>query len=129
MKPTALHPENGAAPSRKRVALSLALRIALESWLLAMATLILFILVISPQMRKTFLDQLDSKANSVALSLQDATAGAAINEDYASVISSARTMIEGDPALDFLIVIKNDGFCRMVTAWTVNTGSIICSSK
>lgn len=122
MKPTTLHPENGVAPSRGRAVLSLALRIALESWLLAMATLILFILVISPQMRKTFLDQLDSKANSVALSLQDATAGAAINEDYASVISSARTMIEGDPALDFLIVIKNDGFSLVIerNGWRVD---------
>ena len=107
--------------SRKPV-IGIALRITLLSWAVAMATLIIFIAVIAPKQRKTFLDQLKSKANSVALSLQDATAGAAINEDYASVINSAQTMLEGDASVDFLIVMKNDGFSLVIqrNSWRVN---------
>jgi signal transduction histidine kinase len=102
--------------------IGITLRIALLSWTVAMATLVIFIAVMAPKQRITFLDQLESKANSVALSLQDATAGAAINEDYASVITSAQTMIEGDPSLDFLIVMKNDGFSLVIEqdGWRVD---------
>ena len=36
--------------------------------------------------------------------------GAAVNEDFASVVSTAQTMLTGDPDLDFLIIMKNTGF-------------------
>ncbi|BBO91608.1 hypothetical protein DSCOOX_47880 [Desulfosarcina ovata subsp. ovata] len=110
------------APSESRFVLGIAPRIALMSWILAMVTLIIFIAVITPQQRKTFIDQLESKATSVALSLQNAAAGAAINEDYASVISSAQTMLEGDPSVDFVIVMKNDGYALVIeqNSWRVD---------
>ena len=99
----------------------ISLRIALLTWLVAMLTLIIFVFVTTPQQKKMFLHQLESKANSVSLSLHNAAAGAAVNEDYASVISTAQTMIEGDPSLDFLFVMKNDGYSLVIErgGWTV----------
>lgn len=114
--PGKMKPSSGSRP-----VMGIALRITLLSWAVAMATLIIFITVMAPKQRETIIDQLDSKANSVALSLQDATAGAAINEDYASVINTAQTMLEGDPSVDFLIVMKNDGFSLVIehNSWRV----------
>ena len=99
----------------------IALRITLLTWMVAMVTLIIFIFVTTPQEKKMFVRQLESRANSVALSLHDEAAGAAVNEDYASVINSAQTLIEGDPTLDFLIVMKNEGFSLIIeqNGWKV----------
>ncbi|PIE73732.1 MAG: histidine kinase [Deltaproteobacteria bacterium] len=88
----------------------LGLRIALLSWLVAIGTLILFTLLIIPQQKAIFFHNLESKANSVAVSLYDTIAEAAINEDFASLVSACRTLIEGDPDLEFLVVVKNNGF-------------------
>ncbi|MEJ2200342.1 MAG: HAMP domain-containing protein [Desulfuromonadaceae bacterium] len=93
-----------------RLHMGLAPRIALLSWLLTLFTLIIFALLIIPQQKKAFLQNLESKANSVAVSLHDVAAGAAINDDLASVVSASQTLLAGDPDLDFLIITKNDGF-------------------
>ncbi len=95
-------------------AIGIALRVALLSWMTAMATLLVFVLLTVPQQKKVFFRNLESKANGVAVSLHDAAAGAAINEDFASVVSASEIMIKGDPEIDFLIVMKNDGFSLLV---------------
>ncbi len=109
-------PERG-----RRKGLGIALRITLLTWMVAMVTLLIFIFVTTPQEKRMFLQQLESRANSVSLSLHDAAAGAAVNEDYASVISAAQTMLDGDPSLDFLLVVKNDGFSLVIeqSGWKV----------
>lgn len=94
--------------------IGIALRIALLSWIVGLATLLIFVLVTVPQQKKTFLKNLASKANGLAVSLHDVAAGAAINEDFASVVSAAQTLLAGDPDLDFLIVMKNDGFSLLI---------------
>lgn len=94
--------------------MGIAIRITLLTWIISMFTLIVFIIVIFPQQKKMFIKQLESKANSISISLQDVAAGAAVNEDYASVISAAQTMIEGDTSLDFLLVMKNDGYSLVI---------------
>jgi two-component system, NtrC family, sensor kinase len=98
----------------KRSGMGIAIRITLLTWIISMLTLVVFIVVIFPQQKKMFIRQLESKANSISISLQDVAAGAAVNEDYASVISAAQTMIEGDPSLDFLLVMKNDGYSLVI---------------
>lgn len=92
------------------VSLGIGPHIALISWLVAIITLVVFAAVTIPQQKATFLRNLDSKANSVAVSLRDAVSGAAINEDYASLVSASQTLMQGDPDLEFLIIMKNDGF-------------------
>ncbi len=86
------------------------LRIALISWLIAIGTLTVFVVVIIPQQKTTFLRNLKSKSRSVEASLHDAIAGAAINEDFASLVSTSQTLIKGDPDLEFLVIVRNDGF-------------------
>ena len=96
-----------------------ALRIALLSWMVTLTTLVFFVLLTLPYQKKAFLRNLESKANSVAVSLHDVSAGAAINDDFASVVGACQTMLAGDPDLDFLIVAKNDGFSLLFepTGW------------
>ncbi|MBU4317388.1 MAG: HAMP domain-containing protein [Proteobacteria bacterium] len=94
----------------KHPRIGIAMRFALLSWLVALSTLLFFVLMTLPQQKRTFLENLESKANSVAVSLRDVAAGAAVNEDLASVVSASQTLLGGDPDLDFLIVTKNNGF-------------------
>ena len=94
----------------RRRDMGITLRITLLAWFVALVTLLIFVLLTIPHQKATFLRNLESKANSVAVSLHDAVAGAAVNEDFASVVSASQTMLAGDPELDFLIVMKNDGF-------------------
>ncbi|MFO7812574.1 MAG: ATP-binding protein [Pelovirga sp.] len=96
-------------------------KMALLSWLLALATLLTFVAVTIPQQKRTFLNNLQSKANSVAVSLHDVAAGAAINDDLASVVSAAQTLLEGDPDLNFLVITRNDGFSliNQASGWRV----------
>ncbi len=113
--------EKPSVPSNrsKRRPIGIALRIALLSWIVAMCTLLIFVMVTIPQQKRIFLRNLESKANGVAVSLHDTAAGAAINEDFASVVTATETMIKGDPDIDFLIVMKNDGFSLVIeqTGW------------
>jgi HAMP domain-containing protein len=113
--------EAAHTPVVNQARLSIAFRIALLSWLVAVATLSIFVLVTIPQQKRTFLANLESKANGLAVSLHDVAAGAAINEDYASVVSAAQTLLAGDPDLDFLVIMKNDGFSLVIEqeSWRV----------
>ncbi len=92
------------------ISFGISLRIAVISWMIVLGTLAAFVLMIIPQQKAAFLRNLESKANNVAVALHDAIAGAAINEDYATLVSASRTLIEGDPDLEFLIIVQNDGF-------------------
>ncbi|MGL1932859.1 MAG: HAMP domain-containing protein [Desulfotalea sp.] len=94
--------------------LNIAMRIGLLAWLVSVVTLLLFVIITLPQQKSTFISNLQSKANGLAVSLHNVAAGAAINEDYASVVSAAQTMVVGDPDLDFLVVMKNNGFSLII---------------
>ncbi|MEZ4599665.1 MAG: HAMP domain-containing protein [Syntrophotaleaceae bacterium] len=95
---------------KKPFRLGIALRIALLTWLVALITLLFFVLTTLPREKRIYLQNLESKAKSVAVSLRDVAAGAAINEDFAGVVNACQTLLAGDPEIDFLVVMKNDGF-------------------
>lgn len=101
---------------------SIARRAALLSWLITMITMAVFVMITIPQQKKNFINSLNSKANGVAVSMYDVSAGAAVNEDFASVVSAAQTMLAGDPDLDFLIIVKNTGYSLIIeqTGWKVD---------
>jgi C4-dicarboxylate-specific signal transduction histidine kinase/HAMP domain-containing protein len=105
--------------------MGIALRTAMLSWLVAMATLLIFVVVIIPLQKRTFLENLESKAQGVVASLRDVTAGAAINEDYSSVVDHCREMIAGDRSIAYLVVTKNDGFSLIYdqTGWRSETNA------
>ncbi|SHJ93937.1 GAF domain-containing protein [Malonomonas rubra DSM 5091] len=90
--------------------IGIATKIAFVAWLIALVTLFIFVAMTIPQQKKNYLESLNSKSNSVAVSLYDVAAGAAINDDLASVVSACQTLLNGDPEISFLIVTKNDGF-------------------
>jgi signal transduction histidine kinase len=50
----------------------------------------------------------------VAAALEGEVAGAAISEDYSSVVEHAMQVLAGDNAVDFLVIAKNDGFSVVV---------------
>lgn len=94
----------------KRSALGIAARITLLCWMVALLTLFLFVFLTIPQQKASFIKSLRSKANSVAVSLYDVAAGAAINDDMASVVTACQTLLRGDAEIAFLVVSREDGF-------------------
>lgn len=90
--------------------MGITLKTALLSWLVTSATLLIFVLVLIPQQKRTFLENLESKARGVSVSLRDIAAGAAVNDDFSSVVDHCKEMLDGDRALDYLVVVRNDGF-------------------
>ena len=85
-------------------------RTAALSWLVAIGTLLIFVSAIIPQQKRTFLENLQSKALGVAVSLHDVAGAALENEDYPSVVDHCKEMITGDKALSYIVMTKNDGF-------------------
>ena len=90
--------------------MGIALRLALLAWLVTLTTLLIFVAAIIPQQKRTFLDNLESKAHAVAVSLRDVAAGAAMNEDFSSVVDHCKEVLQGDSSLDHLVLVKNDGY-------------------
>ena len=94
----------------KQQGLGITLRTTLLSWLVTVATLLIFVGVIIPQQKRIFLENLESKASGVVVSLHDVAASDIVNEDYSSVVPHCTEMLKGDPSLDYLVITKNDGF-------------------
>ena len=88
----------------------IALRITLLGWLVTLVTLGVFVTVIVPEQKREFELSLESKARGVAVSIRGVAAGAAVSEDYSAVVEQAMQVLNGDPAIDYLIITKNDGF-------------------
>ncbi len=85
------------------------LRIALLAWLIAFVTVAIFVTMIIPEQKRTFLENLESKANGVAVSIRDIGAGAVVNEDYGTLVEHCLQVIQGDKTIDYLVITKNNG--------------------
>lgn len=94
----------------KKGRVGIMLRTALLSWLVTIMTLLTFVMVIIPEQKRTFLENLDSKAHGVAVSLRDVAASAVVNEDYSSVVEHCVQMLNGDKTIDHLVITRSDGF-------------------
>ncbi|MBN1141218.1 MAG: HAMP domain-containing protein [Deltaproteobacteria bacterium] len=101
--------------------MGIAMRIAMLSWLVSLTTLISFVFLVSPYQKRMFLQSLEARANSVAVFLQESSGSAAVQEDFASVVTAGQTMLERDRGIDFLIIMKNDGYSLVLeqTQWRV----------
>lgn len=89
---------------------SVALKIALVSWMVTIVTLLIFVVVIVPAQKRTFEENLSSKARGLSASLQDVIAGAAVTEDYSSVVDHCGQVLQADESIVYLVITKNDGF-------------------
>jgi len=102
---------------------SITLRITLLGWLVTLATLTVFVMAIIPEQKREFALGLQSKARGVAASIRAVASGAAVSEDYSVVVDQAMQVLSGDPAIDFLIITKNDGFSVVIDheSWRTDT--------
>jgi two-component system, NtrC family, sensor kinase len=91
------------------------------AWTVTLVTLSIFVGFIIPEQKRDLKEGLESKAHGVAAALQGEVAGAAISEDYSSVVEHAMQVVAGDPAVNFVLISKNDGYAVVVerTGWRV----------
>lgn len=83
---------------------------ALLSWLVTIITMALFVAVILPSQKRTFLENLESKAHGVSVSLQDIAASSVVTEDYSVVVDHCLEVLAGDETIEHLVLTRNDGF-------------------
>jgi len=116
--------ENKKTPLKRKKGwhVSIFLRTVLLGWGLAIVPLFVFMMITVPKQKDIFVNTMASKAKGLAASLHDVAASAAVNEDYSSVVSSAQVLLKGDPDIDSLIIMKNDGFALVIEQkkWTVS---------
>jgi signal transduction histidine kinase len=96
-------------------------RITLLAWSVTLATLAIFVAIIIPEQKRDLRAQLQSKAAGVAAALHGEIVSAAITEDYSSVIDHAMQMLAGDPAAEFIVIARTDGYALVVQrdSWSV----------
>lgn len=97
------------------------LRITLLGWMVTLVTLFVFVMVIIPEQKREFQLSLESKARGVAVSIRGVAAGAAVSEDYSSVVDQAMQVLSGDQAIDYVVMTKNDGFSIVIDRSTWKT--------
>jgi two-component system NtrC family sensor kinase len=110
--------ENRDAPTRLKVTSKIwkyrwggiTAKTALLSWLVTIGTLLIFVLVIVPEQKSTFLENLNSKAAGVSVSLYDVASGAVVRQDYSAIVDHCVQVLKGDPTIDFLVLTRLDGF-------------------
>jgi signal transduction histidine kinase/DNA-binding response OmpR family regulator/HAMP domain-containing protein len=95
-------------------------RTALLSWLVTLVTMGVFIAGVLPSQKQTFIENLESKAHGVSVSLQDVAAGAVVTEDYSEVVDHCMEVLAGDGTIEFLVLTRKDGFSLAHTrdGWT-----------
>lgn len=89
-------------------------RITLLAWSVTLATLGIFVAIILPEQKRDLRTQLQSKAAGVAAALHGEIADAAVTEDYSSVVDHAMQILAGDPAVDFLVIARKDGYALVI---------------
>ena len=85
------------------------LRIALLAWSITVVTVSVFVTVIIPEQKRTFLENLESKAAGVAVSVRDVVTGAVVNEDYSTLVDHCLQIVKEDRSLEYLVITKNSG--------------------
>ncbi|MCC6590674.1 MAG: HAMP domain-containing protein [Bryobacterales bacterium] len=92
----------------------ISVRISFTCWLVTLLTLALYAGLNLPQQKQDLLDALRSKARGVSSSLQDVTAGAAMSEDYSTVVDHCTQVLRGDEAIEYLVISRADGFSVII---------------
>lgn len=102
---------------------SISVRISAACWLVTLLTMALYVTVNLPQQKKDLLDALKSKAQGVSSSLQDVTAGAAMSDDYSTVVDHCIQVLKGDEAIEYLVISRTDGFSVVIErdGWRIET--------
>ncbi|MGO8760275.1 MAG: ATP-binding protein [Terracidiphilus sp.] len=104
-----------------KIRFSIAARTTQLAWTITLASLCLFIAFSIPGQKNDLKGGLESKGQSIAAALQGEVASAAASEDYSSVVEHAMQVVSGDPAIEFIVIAKSDGYSIVVKrdGWTV----------
>lgn len=97
-----------------RLPRGIALKITLLGWVVTLVTLAVFVTVIIPEQTREFKMSLESKARGVAVSIRGVAAGAAVSEDYSTVVDQSMQVLSGDSAITYVVITKNDGFSLII---------------
>ena len=93
----------------KKIRFGITLRITLLAWMITLLTLSIFVIVTIPEQKRTFEENLESKADGVAVSIRDVAAGAVVAEDYGSLVDHCLQILKGDASIEYLVITKNTG--------------------
>jgi signal transduction histidine kinase len=96
------------------LAAGIARRTVVLAWTVTLVTLGIFVAVMIPEQERELRAELESTASGVAVALRGEVAEAAISEDYSSVVEHAMQVLNGDNAVDFLVITKDDGMSVVV---------------
>ncbi|MCX6622645.1 MAG: ATP-binding protein, partial [Acidobacteria bacterium] len=99
---------------RFRIPKGIVVRTSVLSWLVTLLTLTIFVTGIIPQQKKDLEDALRSKARGISLSLTNVAAGAALSDDFSSLVDYCLLLLAGDEAIDFVVATRNDGFSVII---------------
>ena len=92
---------------------------AIYSWILVIATLILYLAFTLPYQKRVFIDSMGSEARNIASSISQVTAAAIVAEDYSSSIDHCMKVLKGSESLVYVVITRRDGFSLVhtVTGW------------
>jgi sensor histidine kinase regulating citrate/malate metabolism len=91
------------------------LRAAVYSWVLVIATLLLYLSFTIPYQKKIIVDNMESEARSIAASISQVTAAAIVAEDYSSAIDHCMKVLGDSKSLLYVVITRNDGFSLVQT--------------
>lgn len=89
--------------------LSIMLRTALLSWLVTIATLLIFVTAIIPEQKRTFELNLKAKAQALVASVHGVAEGAVVTDDYPTLVEHVLGVLKADRSIDYLVLSRNDG--------------------
>ncbi|MEW6720990.1 MAG: HAMP domain-containing protein, partial [Thermodesulfobacteriota bacterium] len=110
--------EDRPAPGKKTFAFrprNIALRAAIYSWLLVIASLLLYLALALPYQKRVIIGNMGSEARNIASSISQVTATAIVAEDYSSAIEHCMKVLKDSDSLLYVIITRNDGFSLVHT--------------
>ena len=115
------------AEARRQRSLGISLRTALLSWLVTIATVLTFVSVIIPMLKRAALESFESKAQGVAVTLGSTLADAAMHGKWTPLLASCMDTLQGDTNLEYLVIAKNDGaavYADRSGHWQTNASTV-----
>ena len=88
---------------------------AIYSWILVIATLVLYLACTLPYQKRVFIDNLESEARNIAASISQVTAAAIVAEDYSSSIDHCMKVLTDSDSLRYVVITRQDGFSLVHT--------------
>ena len=99
--------KTGATPPATRMGIGI--KVALLASSVTLLTLLIFGMAIIPEQENAFLENLNSKGHSIALSIQEIYSSAIMNDDSSAVVAHCLELVERDAELNYVAVVRRDG--------------------